>query len=59
MITITIMIPKGVGSSRPAHVVDGIEVSILDDTHDRQPRGTFLEGLDDTDPNHLKLTFAT
>jgi hypothetical protein len=53
MITITITLP----TNTPANVIDRIEVSILDNTRDRQPRATFLEGLRNID-NEVVLEFT-
>jgi Meiotically up-regulated gene 113 len=57
MITVIVSLPN-VSSG----VVDAISVSVLDSFVDRQPRGTYLEGIErptQANPDFVKLTFTT
>lgn len=54
MITVTVTLP----ANTDKRVVDEISVTVLDDTHDRQPRGTYLEGMT-VGEDQLVLTFTT
>lgn len=55
MISVTVSLPP----NTPPEFVDALSVRVLDDTHDRQPRHTYLEGVNRTDPEVLELTFRT
>lgn len=55
MITITVTLPDDV----PPIVLDVMEVYILDDTRDRQPRHAGFESVEKTNYNRLKVTFST
>lgn len=54
MITVTVTLPPAVDK----RVVDSISVTVLDDTRDRQPRHTFMEGMQVKDDS-VVLTFTT
>jgi hypothetical protein len=54
MITVTVTLPPAVDK----RVVDSISVTVLDDTHDRQPRSTYLEGMHVREEAVI-LTFTT
>jgi len=55
MTTVTVTLPY----NTPPSVVDAISVSVMNNTMDRQPRSTFLEGMDRTNTEVLILTFRT
>ena len=60
MITVTVRLPEDAGDMSTSMIVDSISVTALDDTVDRQPRSTFLEGIrTDTDEEEVVLTFTT
>lgn len=54
MITITVSLPPDVSPD----IIDALNITVLDDTLDRQPRHPFLEDIT-RDTDRVVVTFAT